>query len=308
MVAPIPNRFAGKVVAITGGASGIGAAMAARYVAEGARVLIADICAVETGEAFATQLNSTMTEAATQPDRSKAAAVFHQCDLLIPEQAAGVVTATVEVFGTIDILHNNAGSVIISTVPNMHPDKWHKMYKLHVDAPFYASRAAVQHMLTKPATDNNNKNKSRGVIINTVSTAGVRAESGMAAYSSSKAALVSLTQVMAVDHAMDGIRVNAVAPGYTKTPLATILPNVLDVLSNQLPMHRAAEVEEVASVMMFLASEEASYVTGAGKWFLYALKCAKGPSHIIQKLTPFLNSLECRRWSARTWHFKHWRA
>lgn len=302
MVAPIPNRFAGKVVAITGGASGIGAAMAARYVAEGARVLIADICAVETGEAFATQLNSTMTEAATPPDSPKVA-VFHQCDLLIPEEAAGVVTATIEAFGTIDILHNNAGSVIISTVPNMQPDKWHKMYKLHVDAPFYASRAAVQHMLTKPATDNNKK--SRGVIINTVSTAGVRGESGMAAYSSSKAALVSLTQVMAVDHAMDGIRVNAVAPGYTKTPLATILPNVLDVLSNQLPMHRAAEAEEVVSTMMFLASEEASYVTGAGNWFLYALECARRSSHIIQKLTPSLNSLECRRWSARTWHSKH---
>jgi len=266
MFAPIPNRFAGKVVAITGGASGIGAALAGRYIAEGARVLIADICDVGTGQAFAAHLNSTISGVLVQPNDLKAA-VFHYCNLVVPEEAAGVVTATIEAFGTIDILHNNAGAVAMGTVPDMQPDDWHKMYQLHIDAPFYTSRAAVQHMLTKSAALAHDKKQSRGVIINTVSTAGVQGEAGMAAYSSSKAALLSLTRVMAVDHAMDGIRVNAVAPGYTNTPLAALGSNAASLLINQLPMHRAAEADEVASAMMFLASEEASYVTGAGKWF-----------------------------------------
>ncbi|KAH7029820.1 uncharacterized protein B0I36DRAFT_364295 [Microdochium trichocladiopsis] len=260
MYTPIPGRFAGKVAVITGGASGIGAAMATRYVAEGAKVLVADSCPIETGNAFVAELNKNTGDCGTSSGTINAA--FHQCDLTDSEQATGVIAQVISIFGTVDILHNNAGALAMGTVADMPPEAWHMMYKLHVDAPFYTSRAALQHMLAKPRAEPP-RTDDRGVIINTVSTAGVRGECGAAAYSSSKAALLSLTRVMAVDHAMDGIRVNAVAPGYTNTPLVALGQTVMDVLINQVPVHRSAEAEEIVSVMMFLASKEASYVTGA---------------------------------------------
>jgi len=249
MVHLFPGRFENKVVAITGGASGMGAAMVKRYIAEGAKVLIADMCDEAKGQEFASQF-------------PKDSIYFHRCDVSDPEQATGLVTKTIEVFGDLDIVHNNASAFAWGPIPDVDPKQWERVFKVGVDGPFYICRAAIPYM--KKQTHK----KQRGAIINTISTAGLVGDTGLGTYCAAKAALANLTRAMGADHALDGIRINAVAPGWVDTPMATALsatPEVKELVASSTPMHRPAQPEELAAVMLFLASEDASFVTGAGK-------------------------------------------
>ncbi|EXJ79930.1 hypothetical protein A1O3_08215 [Capronia epimyces CBS 606.96] len=245
MVHTFPGRFNGKVVAITGGASGMGAAMVARYVAEGAKVLVADMCAEDKGQA----------QAALYP---KGSVYFHRVDISDAAQATSVVTETIKQFGDIDIVHNNASAVVWGPVDEMEPSQWDRCFKVGIDAPFYITRAVVPHF----------KKKKAGSIISTISTAGLTGDKGFACYCAVKAALANLTRAMAGDYAPYGIRVNAVAPGWTDTAMAAALkatPEIREMVASSTPLHRPGTPEELAAVMMFLASEDASFVTGAGK-------------------------------------------
>ncbi|KAK9379071.1 uncharacterized protein V2V93DRAFT_338418 [Kockiozyma suomiensis] len=243
MVHQFPGRFTDKVVAITGGASGMGAAMTKRYVAEGAKVLVADMCDEKKGLEFVSQF-------------PKDRAHFYRVDISTPAAAASVVTETLKVFGDLDIVHNNAAAVAWGKIPEMDPEKWHRVFQVCVDAPFYIMREAIPHM----------QKKHSGVIINTVSSAGLIGDLGLGCYCAAKAALANLTRAMGADHAQDGIRINAVAPGWTRTAMTEALsatPEVHELVASTTPMHRPAEPEELAAVMMFLASDDASNVTGA---------------------------------------------
>ncbi|RFU27292.1 hypothetical protein B7463_g9055, partial [Scytalidium lignicola] len=247
MVLSFPGRFEGKVVAITGGASGIGAAMTSRYIAEGAKVLVADMCAEEKGKSFV----------AGFPEGK---AYFHRVDISSAEGARSVVTKTIEVFGDLDIVHNNAAAVAWGQIPDMKFDQWSRVFQVGLDAPFHICQAAI------PEMKKHTEKKTRGVIINTVSSAGLIGDEGLGCYAAAKAGLANLTRSMAADHAPDGIRINAVAPGWTDTPMSGALaadPEIAKILSSAIPMDRPGHPDELAAVMLFLASDDASYVTGS---------------------------------------------
>ncbi|EXJ83043.1 hypothetical protein A1O3_06860 [Capronia epimyces CBS 606.96] len=247
MVYTFPGRFDGKVVAITGGASGIGAALTKRYIAEGAKVLVADMCDEAKGQGFIAQF---------PPEQ----VYFHHADISDPAQATSVVTKTIEHFGDLDIVHNNAGYPAYGQIPDMSVDDWARVFQVGVDAPFHIFRAAI------PEMKKHTEKKTRGVFVNTISSAGIYGDEGLGCYGAAKAALANLTHSMAADHALDGIRINAVAPGWTRTPMTAALsetPEIFEHVASAVPMHRPGEPEELAAVLMFLASEDASYVTGA---------------------------------------------
>lgn len=229
---------------VTGGASGLGAAMVTRYISEGARVLVADMNPV-TGSEFCAKFPS-------------GSAIFFECDIGTPEGATAVITTAVEKLGGIDIIHNNASAFGWGSVVDMNPEHWHRVFRVGVDAPFYIARAAIPEM----------RKRGGGAIINTASTCGLTGDTGLACYTAAKAALVNLTRSMAGDHGMENIRVNAVVPGWMDTPMAAALkatPEAFEACASANPMHRPGQPEEVAAAAMFLASDDASFITGTSK-------------------------------------------
>jgi meso-butanediol dehydrogenase / (S,S)-butanediol dehydrogenase / diacetyl reductase len=236
-------RFAGKIVIITGAASGIGAATARRFAEEGASLSLADL-----DEAA---LAATAAALGLAPDRL----LLSHVDVGDGAALAALVAATIERFRRLDILVNNAGIGGFGHVTEVEPERWRRVMAVDLDAVFYASRAAIPHLKA-----------TRGVIVNTASISGLFGDSGFAAYNAAKGAVVNLTRTLAIDHAPDGIRVNAVCPGLVVTPLARHLHGSAEILAEyekRVPMGRPAQPEEIASAIAFLASSDASYITGA---------------------------------------------
>jgi len=243
MVLSFPGRFEGKVVIVTGGASGVGEALTKRYVSEGAKVLVADFCDTEKGTTFVSQF-------------PKGSVYFHRCDIGDSESAAGLVSMTITQFGRVDIVHNNASAFAWGTIPEMDPESWKRVFRVGVDGPFYICRAAIPQMIKQGG----------GAIVNTLSTSALNGDVGLGAYCAAKAALGNLTRAMAADHAQQNIRINAVAPGWINTPMAAALsatPEVHALVAQSTPMRRPADPREIAAVATFLASDDASFVTGS---------------------------------------------
>lgn len=237
-------RFTDQVILVTGGASGIGAALVRQLAAEGARVTIADL-PKSAGAALA----------------DATGARFHPVDLAIAEDAETMVTALVAREGRIDGLVNNAGIGGIGEVPDIDPAQWRRVMAVDLDAVFHACRAAVPVM-----RDQFRRHARGGVILNTASISGLAADTGFAAYNAAKAAVINLSRALAIDHGKDGIRVNALCPGLVATPLAeplAAIPGLMDRWTAGIPLGRAARPEEIAEVAAFLLSDAASYVTGA---------------------------------------------
>ncbi|MEL6298615.1 MAG: SDR family NAD(P)-dependent oxidoreductase [Pseudomonadota bacterium] len=231
------QRFTGKSVVVTGGANGIGAAIAKRMVDEGASVLICDREA-DTAEALAGTLGER--------------AVARTLDVASRADVEAAVAAAVDRFGRLDVMFANAGIVDREPFLDMTDDLWERVLATNLSGTFYSGQAAARAMV---------KAGTKGAIVTTASNSGVFGGRGRAAYGASKAGIINLTQTMAIELAEHGIRVNAVAPGATRTRAVhgdTPPPSV----AARMPMARFGDPAEIAAVAAFLASDDASFVTG----------------------------------------------
>lgn len=238
------RRLEGKATLITGAASGIGAAAARRFAADGARVMLADLNEQE-GAALAAELAG-----------GGADIDFYALDVSDRGEVEAVTQAAVDRFGRLDVVFNNAGIGGYGKVPDLDPELWHRIIDVDLHSVFYGCRAAIPHL----------RRSGGGSIINTASISGLLGDYGLAAYNAAKAAVVNLTRTMAIDHAREKIRVNAVCPGPIETALLLpllSLPTAQEQYASLIPMGRVGRAEEIASVVAFLASEDAAYVTGA---------------------------------------------
>jgi meso-butanediol dehydrogenase/(S,S)-butanediol dehydrogenase/diacetyl reductase len=260
------NRFQHKVVLITGAASGIGAASARRFASEGALVVLADIDG-EGANALAREID---------PGGGNTAALV--VDVRDMAQVTAAVEETVLRFGRIDVLFNNAGIGAYGESPDLDPEVWHNVIAIDLHSVFYGTRAAVPHM----------RRQGSGSIVNTASISGLFGDFGLAAYNAAKGAVVNYTRTAAIDHARDGIRVNAVCPGPIDTALISFakqFPAVVEEWNRNIPMGRVGRAEEIAGAVAFLCSEDASYITGAMLVIDGGLTAATGQVNYTRALT-----------------------
>jgi NAD(P)-dependent dehydrogenase (short-subunit alcohol dehydrogenase family) len=241
------DTLRGKVALITGGASGIGRATALLFAREGAAVAIADVDD-EGGQALAGEIEAAGGKA-----------LFIPCDVSLAEDCRAAVERTVAELGGLDILFNNAGVIRRADVLDTTEEEWERVMAVNVRSVFLMSKYAIPYMQWAGG----------GSIINTSSGWGLRGGARAVSYCASKGAVVNMTRAMAIDHGASNIRVNALCPGDTDTPMLRNEASQLgqaegDFLAEAAdrPLRRYAQPEEIAQAALYLASEAASYVTG----------------------------------------------
>jgi 3-oxoacyl-[acyl-carrier protein] reductase len=236
-------RLQSKVAVVTGGGSGFGAAICQRFVEEGARVVLVDYRA-DRAEPIARELG--------------VAAIFVEADVASQADARRMIDAAVDRFGRLDVLVNNAGAAQApQSFLDTSEEEWDRLFAVNTRAIFLAARHAVPIM----------RRQGGGVVLNTVSVAAIRPRPNLLAYNSSKGAALTLTRSMAIELAPDRIRVNAVCPGPGDTPmLATFVGGDSDAhrapFLSTIPLGRLCAPFDVANAMVYLASDEAAFVTG----------------------------------------------
>ena len=237
-------RLQGKVAIVTGGGSGIGRASALLFAREGARVVVADYdsaAGTETAEAVCAQ---------------GGVAVFIPVDVADWRQVSALVERTVELYGSVDVLFNNAGVLVFGTVLETPIETWNRVMAINLTGVYLCCRAVIPVMAARGG----------GSIINMSSSTGAHdGNAGAVAYVTSKGGVTLLTRCMAIDHAQNRIRVNAIAPGPTDTPMLrkAMSQDEIDAFAATFPARRLGRPEEIAEAALFLASDAASFVTGA---------------------------------------------
>lgn len=235
-------RLKGKVALVTGGTRGIGAAIAAAYAREGAHVILTGTQAAQAQE-VAKQLG----------DQWNASVRGEGLNVASSSETDELVKKIVDKEGRLDILVNNAGTTRDGLLIRMSDADWSQVLSVNLSGAFYAIRAATKPMIRQRS----------GSIINISSVIGVIGNAGQANYAASKSGLIGLTKSVARELAGRGVRCNAIAPGYIQTRMTEQLSEkVAQALREQIPMQRLGTVEDVAPAAVFLASEEAGYITG----------------------------------------------
>src|SRR4051795_2517457 len=243
------ERLQGKNVLITGASSGIGQAIAVRFAAEGANVAINYRSGAEQAEA-----TQTMAKAARSNGSGRELIV--QADVSNEDQVKAMIAQTVEAFGRLDILVNNAGIQKLGASHEIESSDFDRVISVNLRGPFLCSREAIRHFLSRPGG---------GVILNNSSVQEIIPKPKYLSYSISKGGMENLTKSLALEYAGHGIRVNAVGTAAVVTPINKAWvddPKARGEVESHIPMSRAAEACEIAAVFSFLASDEASYVTG----------------------------------------------
>jgi len=234
-------RLENKVVIITGAGSGIGKETALLFAKEGARVVVADVN--EKGG------NETVAEI-----KKNGEGFFVKLDVTSREQSKQMVKDTLEKYGRIDILINNAGIVQDALVLKMTEEQWDKVINVNLKGVFNCIQAVVEVMV----------NQGNGVIINTSSIVGLNGNVGQTNYAATKAGLIGMTKTLAKELGKKGIRVNAVAPGFIMTPMTSNVPEkILELMKEKTPLRKLGEPGDVAYAYLYLASDEAKFINGA---------------------------------------------
>ena len=224
------NRFDGKVAIVTGGSSGIGAAIIARLISEGAQVLNADINAP-----------------ATVAD----AVIFHLTDVRDAAQVQAMVAAAVARFGRLDVLINNAGIGLLAETPDMAEKDWDRLFAVNVTSVFHACKAAIPQM-----------RGSGGAIVNVASISGLLGDYGMGAYNASKAAVIHLTKRMAARLIKDQIVASCICPGAFPSEMNKAAKNAPEKSAAGIPSRRVGTIEDMAGGAIYLASRAGDYIVG----------------------------------------------
>jgi 3-oxoacyl-[acyl-carrier protein] reductase len=238
--------FKDQVVIITGGCSGIGRATAFRLASEGAKIFLADL-SEKAGDDMVEELEKIGAEAG-----------FVRVDVTDPEDVERMIADCLQKFGDIHCLVNSAGIVGPRTRTDKYSiDEFQQVMNVNVNGLFYCIRAVLPHFLSK----------KRGNIVNLASVAGLGGFASHSGYSASKHAVIGLTRTAALEYAKHGIRVNAICPAFTMTPMLEAAmvnddTNYLEALQNAIPMKRFGQPEEIADAIAYIASSKASFVTG----------------------------------------------
>jgi 3-oxoacyl-[acyl-carrier protein] reductase len=232
--------LAGRIAVITGGAQGLGYAIAQRFIAEGARVMLGD-------------LNIDATRAAAETLGGSGVARAFACDVTSGGAVDDLVAAAVEEFGSLDIMVNNAGITRDATLRKMTEQQFDEVISVHLKGTWNGTRSAAAVM----------RERGSGAIINMSSISGKVGLVGQTNYSAAKAGIIGLTKAAAKELAHLGVRVNAIQPGLIRSAMTEAMPQrIWDAKLAEVPMGRAGEPSEVAEVALFLASDMSSYMTG----------------------------------------------
>lgn len=231
------GKLDGKIALITGGTSGIGEAACRLFAAEGATVVVVGRNS-EAGERIATEIGNGTH--------------FYQCDVSSEENVKELKLKVLNTYNRLDILYNNAGVLLLDRLENIKTGDWKRAFEVNTDSVMYMCREFVDMIV-----------ESKGNILNTASIDGLQSNPrgrSTYMYASSKAAVIQFTQIMALNYS-DSIRVNCICPGLTETNLFT--NRDFDRFNSAIPMGRVAKPEEIARIALFIASDDASYMTGS---------------------------------------------
>jgi NAD(P)-dependent dehydrogenase (short-subunit alcohol dehydrogenase family) len=240
----MPRRLEGKIALITGGGTGIGRAIALLFAAEGAKVCVAG------------RRSEPLQEVVAEIRRRGGTATFTRGDVSKTDRVELMVQGAIYNFGGLDILVNNAGIFLEGTVVDTDEKRWDKILGINLKGAYMVSRCAVPAM----------KSRGGGSIVNNASVHGLVGAKNAVAYCASKGGLVQLTRAMALDHAADRIRVNAICPGLIDSPMTRDDnggTTWLDAAVKNYPAARCGTVDEVARLALYLVSDESGFMTGA---------------------------------------------
>lgn len=242
-------RLKDKVVIITGAGSGIGRESSILFAKEGAKVIVTDV----DENAGKGTVDNILKELEQDPDCT-GDAFFAKLDISNREQLKQVVQDVLTRYGEIDVLINNAGIIKDDLITKMTEEEWDRVIDIDLKGPFNCIQAVVNDMIKH----------GNGEIINISSIVGIYGNVGQVNYASAKAGLIGMTKTLAKELGKKGIRVNAIAPGFIRTPMTSKVPDkILEMMKEKTPLKRLGEPIDVAHTLLFLASDDAGFINGA---------------------------------------------